>query len=155
MSKAGDWQRLKARWRERLAHVTPDVLTLYPFEVLATTVGLLMGGPVLLGLARPESIVYLLPAAAYYSWSAALVIGAAIVAAGLKKTRPLVLASGLQLLGGNFCVYAVAVVKVAGWEHAWVAFTAFIVLWILSWARSFHWRRIVDIQLGAQRAARR
>lgn len=143
------WDRRRAKWRERIAHVTPMSLTLYPYEVLAITVGFLMGIPVLLGFARPESLVLLLPPLAYYVWSSLLVLGAGTVLWGLRKLNPPALASGLQLLGGCFGVYSLAVIKVAGFERGWAVSVAFFLLFILAWARALHFRRTTDIQVGA------
>lgn len=149
------WNRWRVRQRERIAYVTPSWLTLYPFEVLALAVAFLMGAPVLLGFARPESMVFLLPAVAYYAWSTALVLGAATIVWGLRRLQPPTLASGLQLVGGCFGVYALAVIAKAGAERGWAAAAAFIILFVLCAARSLHFRRTTDIQLAVSRRSTR
>lgn len=149
------WNGFRRSLREKIAHVTPRTVVTYPFEVLAACVSFIVGVPILAGLARPESLALLLPPVAYVAYGVALVLGAITVAVSLHRRRALGLSSGLQLLGGSFCVYAFAVIAVAGWSAAWAAFAAFLVLGLVSLIRSSHFRRIVDIQDGADRLCRR
>lgn len=144
------WLKARARFRERAARFVPRVAVYYPFEILVCVVGFLMGLPLILGLARPTSLLLLLPAVVYIAYALMLVVGAATVAGGLRKQEhPLALASGLQLLGGCYGVYALAVVALSGWAVGWVTFTAFTILGLLCFARSSYFRRLVDIQTGA------
>lgn len=145
---------LFAGLREKVAHVTPRVLIDFPFEILATSVGLLIGLPLLIGLAAPSSLVLLLPAVVYWIYAVMLVIGAVTTAVGLRTGHMMILAPGLQLLGGSYIVYALATVAVAGWGIAWAAFGCFSVLGLISLLRSSYFRRLIDIQRGATRLRR-
>src|SRR5207244_3581493 len=100
----------RARVREFVARHIPNALTNYPFEVLSSILGLLVGIPLLLGLAAPTSLVVMLPSIGYWAYAVALVLGGGTTAVGLRTKHPMVLASGLQLLGGSFGVYGLAVV---------------------------------------------
>lgn len=143
------WIRGRARFREWASHAVPSVAVFYPFEILALVVGFIMGVPILLGFARPTSLILLLPVVAYVAYSAMLVIGSLTITIGLRNRHPLVLASGLQLLGGSYIVYGLAVVALGGWAIAWGGFTAFGILGLLCLARSSYYRRLIDIQTGA------
>lgn len=138
-----------ARFRARTAHLLPPALTNYPFEVLAAFLGLIVGLPLLAGLAAPTSLVTILPAFGYWAYAVALVLGGGTTAVGLRTKHPLALASGLQLLGGSYVVYGLATVAVAGWAVAWLSFGAYAVLGGLAIIRALHFRRLVDIQRGA------
>lgn len=151
------WEAARRRLRERAAHLTPRVLTHYPFEVLAALIAILMGLPTILGATPPASLLLLVGAVPFYAWSSALVLGGLTVAAGLhigNRPNPVVTATGLQLTAGCFGIYALAVVAVLGlgWD-AIPVFAVYIVLSILSLIRATHFRRIVDIQRGASQAA--
>lgn len=148
------WTRVRTKLRARAARHTPRLVTNYPFEVFATLVGLIIGLPLLVGLAAPTSLVVLLPTVAYWIYAAALVLGSATVAIGLKMPHPLVIASGIQLLGGSYAVYGLAVVALAGWAIAWSSFACFIVLGVVCTMRASHFRRLVDIQEGARRLSK-
>ncbi len=143
------WDSWRARFRERIAHRTPRVIVDYPFEVFATTVGLLIGLPLLIGFAAPTSLVVLLPSAVYWIYAVMLFLGACTTAVGLRTKHSLILAPGLQLLGGSYCVYALATVAVAGWTVAWATFGCFGGLGLVSLIRSSYFRRLIDIQKGA------
>lgn len=143
------------RFRELAARVTPKTVVEYPFEVFVSALGFIIGIPLLTGLARPESLALLLPHLAYIAYGVALVLGAVTVAVALKRRHAGALASGLQLLGGSFAVYALAVVAVAGWVVGWAAFAAFFCLGLVTLIRTQHFRRLIDIQIGARRLRRR
>jgi hypothetical protein len=144
------WLRGRARLRENLSRFVPRVAVYFPFEILVAVIGFLMGFPLLTGLARPTSLLLLLPAVAYTAYAVALVLGSLTVALGLRgRQHPLALASGLQLLGGSYIVYGLAVVALSGWIIGWVGFTAFFILGLLCLARSSYFRRLIDIQTGA------
>lgn len=146
---ADRWDVWRTRLRETLAHYTPHTLTYYPFEVLASMVGLLVGLPLLLGLAAPTSLVLLLPDAVYWLYAVMVSVGAGTTAVGLHARNSLVLASGLQLLGGSYLVYALATVAISGFSVAWLVFGAFSTLGLLCVVRASHFRRLLDIQKGA------
>lgn len=150
-ARAERWDSRLARLRERVAHVTPRVVVGYPFEVFAASVGLIIGLPLLVGLAAPTSLVVLLPSFIYWVYAVMLVLGAGTTAVGLRTKHPLILAPGLQLLGGSYLVYALATVAVAGWAIAWAAFGCFCALGLVSLVRSSYFRRLIDIQKGASR----
>ncbi len=152
MSKYGP---ATASFRERLSRLIPSALTNYPFEVLAAFIGLCIGLPLLVGLAAPTSLVILLPSIGYWAYTVALVLGGATTAVGLKTKHPLVLASGLQLLGGSFLVYGLATAALSGFATAWLAFGAYAVLGVIALVRSLHFRRLLDIQRGATNMIRR
>lgn len=146
------WDAARRKLREQAAQLTPRVLTCYPFEVLAAVIALLMGLPFLLGTVAPATLVGLVGSIAFNVWAAALTLGGATVAVGLRigdRPSPLVVASGLQLLGGCFGVYAIAVGAALGGAGL-TGLTAFGVLCVLSWVRATHFRRVVDIQKGAR-----
>ena len=142
------------KFRERLARFIPDVVTNYPFEIFASFVGLVIGLTLLAGLVSPGSLTALLPLFVYWAYAVALVLGSLTVAWGLRKRHPLVLASGLQLLGGSYAVYALAVVAVAGWSTAFAAFAAFLGIALVCLVRSLHFRRLIDIARGATNLGR-
>ena len=110
MSSYGNW---RVRLRERSDRLTPTVVTNYPFEVIVTFIALLIGLPLILGLVSPTSLVVLLPAFGYWAYAIALMLGGSTLAVGLRSQSPLLLASGLQLCGGSFAVYALAAVILA------------------------------------------
>ncbi|MDT8915771.1 hypothetical protein [Amycolatopsis sp. PS_44_ISF1] len=150
MSRYGAW---RARTREMAAHLTPKVITNFPFEVIVCLVAVLMGLPFLLGAGAPPSLLTLVGKAAFMVWSAALTVGGTTIAVGLRspsRPYPLVVASGLQLTAGCFAVYAIAVFVVL---HAsgLAGLAAFASLSLVSLIRATHFRRIVDIQKGARR----
>lgn len=149
-SAAREWRRANRRFRALTARILPEVLTLYTFEFFVSFMGLLIGVPLLLGLTLPLSLIALLPTGVFHVYAAALVLGAATVAAGLKYRRPLALASGLQLLGGSYLVYGIAVLAVSG-SVGFLAFGMYACVGVLCFIRSSHFRRLVDIQLGARR----
>lgn len=146
---------LRRALREKAAHVTPRTVVEYPLEVFVSFLGLIIGIPLLAGLARPESLALLLPPVAYIAYSLALILGGLTVAVSLRRDHAAGLASGIQLLGRSFVVYAFAVAAVAGWAKAWAAFACFFVLGIICLARAGHFRRLIDIQIGARRLRRR
>lgn len=145
------WNGLRRAVREKVAHSTPTVLVMYPFEVFAAGLALIVGLPLLLGLAKPGSLVLLLPMIAYIAYAVSLCLGSIIVFVALARRHAYGLASGLQLVGGSYAVYALAVVLAAGWTTAWAAFAAFALLGLLCVLRSSHFRRLIDIKQGAQR----
>ncbi len=153
MSKYHDaaevWEHKMAYGRELLANLVPKALINYPFEVIASFLGLVIGLPLLIGLAAPTSLVVLLPSFGYWAYASALVIGGATAAVGLRTRHPLVLASGLQLLGGSYIVYGLAVVALSGFTVAWLSFGAYLAFGGLCMIRALHFRRVVDIQRGA------
>lgn len=133
--------------------VIPGSVTNYPFEVMVGVIALLMGLPFLLGTTAPASLVALVGVVAFRAWAAALTLGGLTVLAGLRlpsRPNPLILAAGLQLAGGSFFVYALAVLIVLG-SAGWTGLVAYGLLCLLSMARATHFRRIVDIQKGATR----
>lgn len=137
--------------RERISRLIPKAITNYPFEFLAFLVALFIGFPLVAGIAAPTSLLALLPTVAYWAYCAALLLGGATLAVGLRLRNAFVIASGLQLLGGSFGVYGLAVVAVAGLASGWLAFGAYTLLSLLSFVRALHFRRLVDIQEGATR----
>lgn len=143
----------RRKLREKAALLTPKVLTNYPFEVLVVVIALCMGLPFLMGAAAPASLVSLVGNLAFLAWSFALTLGGITVAVGLRvgdRPNPLVVATGLQLLGGCFGVYALAVIAAMGLA-GWTGLVAYGFLFLLSLVRATHFRRIVDIQRGARR----
>lgn len=146
---------LPVRARAWIARATPKTVVEYPFEVFVSVLGLITGVPLLAGLARPNSLALLLPPYAFLAYAVALVLGAVTVAIALRKRHAGGIAMGLQLLGGSFSVYAIAIVAVAGWVNGWAAFAAFICLGLVTLIRTQHFRRIIDIQIGARRLSRR
>ncbi len=144
------WKTLRASLRAKIAHVVPDVVTLYPFEVFVAALGLIVGVGLVLGLAAPTSLVMLLHNVMYWAYAAALLLGGGSVALGLKVRLPLALASGLQLLGGSFIVYAIAVIAVVGLTAGFMGAAAFTVLGLVCLIRASYFRRLVDIQRGAR-----
>lgn len=146
------WSQARRRIRERAAHLTPKVLTNFPFEVLVSVIAILMGLPFLLGTTAPASLVGLVGIVIFNVWAAMLVVGGLTVAVGLRigdRPTPLVVAAGLQLLGACFGVYALAVVAVLGLA-GWTGLVAYVLLCLLSLIRATHFRRIIDIQRGAR-----
>lgn len=144
------WVRCSTRLRKKAARWTPEALTLYPFEVIAGLVALLMGLPFLLGLTPPAALIAIVSHVAFYVWSAGLTLGALTIGVGLKTRHPLALASGLQLVAGGFAVYAMAisvVMGIAGWTGAVV----YLSLTLVSLTRAVHFRRLIDIQDRARR----
>lgn len=138
--------------REWAALHTPKVLTNYPFEVLVGVVAVLMGLPFLLGAAAPASLLALVGTVAFHVWAGMLAIGGLTVAVGLRvgdRPSPAVVASGLQLVGGCFGVYSLAVVAVLGFA-GWTGLVAYGLLCLLALIRATHFRRILDIQEGAK-----
>ena len=148
MSRYSEW---RAHLRERVARLTPEVVTYYPFEVFSAIVGLVIGLPLLVGLAAPTSLVVLLPNLVYWLYSVAMTLGAATTIAGLRHRSPMLLATGLQLSGGSYFVYGMATVIVAGLGTAWAAFGCFCGFGFVALIRSSHFRRLLDIQRGATR----
>lgn len=151
--RAASWDARRARVREWAARRTPKVLTNYPFEILAGVIALLMGLPFLLGTVAPASLIGLVGPIGFYAWAAGLTIGGATTLVGLRvgdRPNPMIVAAGLQLAGGAFAVYAIAVVVVLGLV-GWTAVSAYVLLALLSMVRASHFRRIVDIQKGARR----
>lgn len=144
------WKGFRRAVRAKLARFTPTIVTSYPFEVFVTALGLIIGVPLVLGLAAPTSLVVLLPTFMYWAYAVAVILGACTVGVGLRTKHALVLAAGLQLLGGSFMVYALAVVAVAGWPSGFLAFAAFASLGLVCLIRSAHFRRLIDIQIGAR-----
>ena len=151
---ADRWDVWRTRLREVVSHYTPHVLTYYPFEILATIVGLLVGITLLLGLVAPTSLALLLPDVVYWAYAAGVTIGGVTTAVGLYTKNSLVLAPGLQLLGGSYGVYALAVIAVSGFVSGGVAFGAFLILGLLCFVRASHFRRLLDIQRGATNLGR-
>lgn len=150
MSKLGDAMDVHGRrFRERLSRFIPYALTNYPFEVLAAFVGLFIGLPLLLGLAAPTSLVVLLPNVGYWIYASTIVLGASTIGLGLHFRNSMAVASGLQLLGGSFLIYGLAVVALSGFAVAWLSFGAYTIFGVLSWVRALHFRRLLDIQKGA------
>ncbi len=152
MSRYGDaWDTKRVQFRERLARIIPRVLTEYPYEILVGLIALLLGLPFLLGATAPASLLALVGTVAFHAWAAALVIGGFTVLVGLHLPaypNPLILAAGLQLAGGALGVYAIAALAVLG-VAGWTGFAAYVLLSVLSFVRSHHFRRIADIQKGA------
>lgn len=141
-------KRAARRTRDWIAAHTPSVVTNYPFEVFVAFVGFVIGTTLLVGLASPTSLALLLPTGIYLAYATALVLGAITVAIGLRKQHALILSSGLQLLGGSYGVYALAVVAVSG-ATAGVAFILFVGTALVCLIRALHFRRLVDIKKGA------
>lgn len=137
--------------RERISRFVPKAITNYPFEILACLIALIIGVPLVLGIAAPTSLLALLPMAAYLAYCVALILGGATLAVGLRVRNAFVIASGLQLLGGSFGVYGLAVIAVSGVATGWLAFGAYCLLSLLAFVRALHFRRLVDIQEGATR----
>lgn len=154
-SLADRWDARLTRFREIVAHYTPNVLTFYPFEVLATVVGLLVGISLLLGVVAPTSLALLLPDIVYGAYAVGLTLGGLTTAVGLYSKNNLVLAPGLQLLGGSYLVYSLAVLAISGFATGGVAFGAFVLLGLLCLIRASHFRRLLDIQKGAIDLGRR
>lgn len=144
------WDASRRRLREWASRHTPKILTGYPFEVLAASVAILMGLPFLLGTAAPASLVALVGTIIFHVWAAMLAIGGVTVAVALRVAdrHPAALAAGLQLAGGCFGVYALAVLAVLGLA-GWTGLAAYGLLCLLSFVRATHFRRIGDIQQGA------
>ncbi len=148
---ADRWDAWRTHLREMQARYTPHILTFYPFEVLATVVGLLVGLTLLLGIVAPASLALVLPSVVYWAYAVGVTIGGVTTAAGLWTKNNLILAPGLQLLGGSYGVYALAVLATSGFATGGVAFGAFILLGLLCLIRATHFRRLIDIQKGATR----
>lgn len=157
MSKYHDvsqsWDAWRARCRERVSRIVPRSVMEYPFEVMVGIIAVLMGLPFLIGTAAPASLIALVGTVAFYAWAAALTIGGVTVLAGLRlpaRPNPLITAAGLQLAGGAFGVYSIAIVVVLG-TSGWAVLSAYVLLCIVSMIRASHFRRILDIQKGATR----
>lgn len=151
MSAAGArWNERRRRWREKAAHLTPKVLTHYPFEVLAAVISLLLGGPLLTGLATSQVLLALVGPVPFYAWASGLVLGAVTAGVGLKIHNALVVASGLQLVGLGFLIFSIAIFAVVG-GAGWANIIVFVCLGLLSLIRATHFRRVIDIQIGASR----
>lgn len=142
-------ERLRA-WASRR---TPRILTQFPFEVLVAVIAICMGLPFLIGTAAPASLLAIVGTVFFHFWAAALVIGGGTIAIAMRigeRPNPLVLAAGLQLAGGCFAVYCLAIVAVLGLPGL-TALVAYLALSLLSFVRATHFRRVVDIQEGAGR----
>ncbi len=148
------WDAWRVRCRETLAHYTPRALTYYPFEVLAIVVGLLVGLTLLTGVVAPTSLAILLPNVVYWAYAVGVTVGGVTSAIGLWTDNPLILAPGLQLLGGCYWVYALATLAASSFAVAGFAFGAFSVLGLLCIVRASHFRRLLDIQRGATNLGR-
>ena len=88
-----DQQGLGPRCRERISRLIPKALTNYPFEILACVLALFIGLPLVLGIAAPTSLLALLPVLAYVAYCAALILGGATLAGGLRIRNAFVIAS--------------------------------------------------------------
>lgn len=138
------------RWA--LARFIPQGFIEYPFEVFLTAASLIIGLPVLLGISEPGSLIAEIPLFAVIAWGVSLILGALTVAVGLiRPHRSDVLSSGLQLLGGAMCVYAVAQLVALPFVVIGASSALFLVAGLLALVRSLYFRRIIDIKKRARR----
>lgn len=145
------WDRMHRQGRKWLSRHTPVRLIEYPFETFSAFASLLIGVPIFLDFANPGSLMRLLPDWALFVYGIALLLGSATLACGLVRRQPLVMASGLQLLGGVWVVYALALTLSTNLQSAWAAFILFLGFGIVSLLRATHFRRVLDIQIGARK----
>lgn len=143
------WCEWRLRFRERASKRIPGIVITHPFEIVAATVAILMSVPALIGLSTSAALVALVGTVLFYAWAATLAAGAVALATGLRNLNPSLLASGLQLAGGSFAVYTLAVVAINGFGGV-IAGAAFIILALVALVRALHFRRLVDIQEGAK-----
>lgn len=144
------WCLWRVRFREQVAHRIPAIFITHPFEIVAAVVAALMSAPALIGLSTSAALIGLVGVVLFYAWAATLAAGAIATSIGLHTLNPTTLASGLQLAGGSFAVYSLAVVAASGWGGV-IAGAAFIMLALVSLIRALHYRRLLDIQAGAER----
>lgn len=146
----GRWRSWRRRMRAKVSRFTPQVVTCYPFEIIALLVALLMGLPFLIGVTPPAALIAIVGHVAFYAWSAGLTLGSITIAVGLKTTNPLAIASGLQLIAGCFAVYAIAIIAVIGLA-GWTGTVVYICLALVSLIRGTFFRRLIDIQSRVRR----
>lgn len=147
---AARWHAFRVRLRERVYRHIPAVVFTNGFEIVAVSVATLMSVPALLGLSTSAALIGLVGIVLFYAWAVTLALGAIALGAGLRSLNPNLLASGLQLTGGSFGVYTIALLAASGWGGV-LAGAAFVVLALVAWLRSVHFRRLADIQVGATR----
>lgn len=143
------WKEGRVRLRERIYRHIPSVVFTNGFEIVAVTVAILMSVPALLGLSTSAALIGLVGIVLFYAWAATLAAGAVAIGTGLRNLHPALLASGLQLTGGSFAVYTIALVAASGWGGV-IAGAAFVVLAVVATLRSMHFRRLADIQEGVK-----
>ncbi len=143
------WQAGRVRLRERIYRRIPGIVFTNGFEIVAVSVAALMSIPSLVGLSTSAALIGLVGVVLFYGWALTLAFGAIALGAGLRRLNPALLASGLQLTGGSFAVYTIALVASGGWGGV-IAGAAFIVLAVVAALRSLHFRRLFDIHEGAK-----
>ncbi len=144
------WDAWGVRSREWISRRVPTVVFIYPFEILAVLIAALMSVPALLGLSTSAALVALVGFPFFVAWAVLLCVGAGVSAYAMKRAAQEPLASGLTFIGGGFLVYSIALFAASGWGGA-LAGVAFILLGVMSFLRSLHFRRLTDIQRGATR----
>lgn len=104
----------RERWRWLVVRHVPAALLLHPFELYIATLAAIGGVPLLLGNPAPESIDALLPVYLARLWGFELVLGSALVLAGLIRPRTTLERRGHTLLAPAAVVYGTAIWTVLG-----------------------------------------
>jgi len=119
-----------------------------PFEVFGAAFALLVGVPLILKGAQPDSIQDVLPDILVRLWAINLTFGAALTLFGLGKPSQMAEKFGLSLLSSACLVYAIILTYVA-WPQGAVAAAIILAFSCAAWARRSSLSRVTTIREDA------